>query len=253
MYKFSNLKHVYFLAEQIKGFLIVSGHRDLLEQKYKEGKLKHDKPFEYARKLTDQAIRKGYTKKKIVDSTKLKETASMPRLDETSSSSEDDANILIPKKRKRSATSTCTRSKPNHDGSDEKTSEDDGESNAKKPKSDNEKSEIGNQFEENTNDNQSTESAEELPDLTRDIHKNKDNESTESATEDINTQLIDEAVCVEETKPNHVDKSDSDIQNKLKNEDENMNNQLSNNGEVCFKETKPNDKKVIKLNLLQMK
>ena len=227
MYKFSNVKHVYFSAEQIKGFLIVSGHRDLLEQKYKEGKLKHDKPFEYARKLTDQAIRKGYIKKKIVDSTKLKETASMPRLDETSSSSEDDANILIPKKRKRSATSTCTRSKPNHDGSDEKTSEDDRESNAKKQKSDNEKSEIGNQVEPNSNDNQSTESAEELPDLTRDIHKSKDNESTESATEDINTELIDEAVCVEETKPNHVDKSDSDVQNKLKNEDENMNNQLS--------------------------
>ena len=216
---------------------------NLLEQKYKEGKLKNDKPFEYARKLTDQAIRKGYTKKKIVDSTKLKETASMPRLDETSTSSEEDADILIPKKRKRSATSTCTRSKPNHDGSDEKLREDDGESNAKKPKktnSDDDKSEIGNQLEENTNDNQSTESAEELPDLTRDIHKNKDNESTESATEDMNTQLIDEAVCVQETKPNHVEKNESDVQTELKNEDENMNNQLSDNAEVCVEETKPN-------------
>ena len=33
MYKISNLKHVYFLAEQIKGFLIVSGHREFIRTK----------------------------------------------------------------------------------------------------------------------------------------------------------------------------------------------------------------------------
>ena len=114
-----NLKHIHFSAEQIKGFLVVRGHRDLLENKYKEGKLKHNKPFDYARNLTDQAIRKGYIKKKTHN-----EMASMPRSQETSTSSNEDEEILIPKKRKRSARqSSSTVSKPNHDDSGEDDTE----------------------------------------------------------------------------------------------------------------------------------
>ena len=37
-----------------------------------------------------------------------------------------------------------------------------------------------------------------------------------------------------------MEKTESDVQNKLKNEDEDMNTQLSDNAEVCDEETKPN-------------
>ena len=109
-----NLKHVHFSAQQIKGFLVVRGHRDLLEQKYKEGKVKHDKPFEYARKLTDQAIRKGYIRKKIVEHN---ETASIPHSQETSTSSDEEqsqnevksSEKRSQKRRKPRSTSTATK------------------------------------------------------------------------------------------------------------------------------------------------
>ena len=94
------------LAEELEGFLIAHGHSKLLKDKHAEGIVKSGQPFKLARKLTEIAKKKGYVKKRVVDTTQLDEIR-LPPLDATSSDSEGEF-IPPPKKRK-------SEEKPNHD------------------------------------------------------------------------------------------------------------------------------------------
>ena len=86
------------LAEELEGFLIAHGHSKLLKDKHAEGIVKSPEPFKLARKLTEIAKKKGYIKKRVVDTTHLDEIR-LPPLDATSSSSDGDTTPP-PKKQK---------------------------------------------------------------------------------------------------------------------------------------------------------
>ena len=94
-----------FLGEEIEGFFIAQGHRNLLKMKHEQGIVKSSEPFKLARKLTEIAKRKGYVKRRAVDPANVPQIR-LPPLDATSSSSDESTPPPPPKKRKTSHTTT---------------------------------------------------------------------------------------------------------------------------------------------------
>ena len=94
-----------FLGEELEGFFVAQGHRNLLKVKHEQGIVKSGEPFKYARELTEIAKRKGYVKRRVVDSPNAVQMR-LPPLDATSSSSDNETTPPPPKKRKRTHTTT---------------------------------------------------------------------------------------------------------------------------------------------------